>query len=69
MDLYQNVHPLVVLRDAGFEASQDDHDRIKHALLLEQNNEVGVATWKDVKPRWFKAALWQGYPAANLGKV
>ena len=64
MALYQNVHPFA-LRGAAFEASQDDHDRIKHALLLYQNNEVSVAMWKDVKLRWFKAALWQDYPATN----
>ena len=58
MGLYQNVHSLVALRDTAFEASQDDQDRMNHELLLCQNNEVGVATWKDVKSRWVKAALY-----------
>ena len=52
MVLYQNVHVLIALRDVAFEASQDDRDRMKHELLLYQNNEVGAATWKDVKSRW-----------------
>lgn len=65
MLFYQNVHPLVALRVVAFEALQDHQDRAKHGLLLCQNNELGVATWKDVKSRWFKAVLWQDYPATN----